>query len=114
MSDWSNLAKIAELHSLLRDWPSPPKDEADRQSLRTRKTRVLLLIEDEEVKESIAEGADTDEDVRTHAQKAQFSLRRRSAGPREAFRPHAPFADAPLPFSPCLLRSVMRCFRSAT
>jgi len=25
-----NLAKIAEVHSLLRDWPSPPKDAAAR------------------------------------------------------------------------------------
>jgi hypothetical protein len=62
-------SKLVELYSLLRDWPSPTKDEAARQSLRSRKTRVLQLIEDEEVKKSIAKEADMDEDVRTHAQK---------------------------------------------
>jgi hypothetical protein len=66
-------SKLVELHSLLLDWPSPPKDEADRQSLWTCKTRVLQLIDDAEVKKSIAEGKDMDKEVRTHALRAQLS-----------------------------------------
>ena len=67
MQHMSLSSKLVELHSLLRDWPSPPKDEAARQSLRTRKTRVLQLLDEGEVKKSIVEGKDADKDVRTQA-----------------------------------------------
>jgi hypothetical protein len=72
-ADGNCAIKLVELHSLLLDWPSPPTNDAARQSLRTRTTRVLQLLDDAEVKKSIAEGKDTDKEVRTHALRAQLS-----------------------------------------
>jgi hypothetical protein len=60
--------KLAEVHSLLGNWP--PTDDAARQSLTTR---VLQLIDDAEVKKSISEGKDSDKEVRTHAERAELS-----------------------------------------